>query len=62
MPYQAKSLPTHLLKNITKLTIKYRFQEISTDKQQTSLDGINEAKIGLKEMKENPLINVLQGI
>ena len=40
-------------------TYAYGSEEISTDslnqndKQQTSLDGTNEAKIGLKEMKEN---------
>ena len=28
-------------------------QKNQSDKQQTSLDGISEAKIGLKEMKEN---------
>ena len=28
-----------------------------SDKQQTSLAGISEAKIGLKEMKENSLDN-----
>ena len=42
-------------------------EEISTDslnqsdKQQTFLDGINEAKTGLKEMKENSPNKVIVG-
>ena len=62
--YQTKFFPTHLLKKYNKANSKIETyadssEEISTDslnqsdKHQTSLEGINEAKIGLKEIKEN---------